>query len=459
MTLSISTYQTVPVTCPTCNNRFVSPVLTIIDAGENPEAKALFLTGQINVAACPQCGYAGMLSTPLVYHDAEKELLFTYVPAELGLSEMEQQRIIGDLTNRVMSALPVEQRKGYLLRPRSFLRLDGMVEAILEADGITPEMLQAQRAKADLLERLVRTTSEEERRLVVQENEDQIDYEFFEILTLNIQLAQANGQEEAARQLLGLRRQLLEWTTSGRDMAVREEAIKELGREVTRESLLERLVEAARAGEQAKIETMVTVARPAIDYAFYQLLTQRVTEAEGAGKAKEAETLKALRQEILNLTDEIDAQMQKATQHAAGLLQKILQSDDPEQAVRGNMAQIDELFLSVLAMNLQAAEQEGRHEDMLRLRQVSQILMELIQESQPPEIQLINQLLGADYPDGTQKLLEENRYRVDRQLLELMRLAEEDLSQNDRQGVAERLAQIREQATGMAIHAPLGPQD
>lgn len=457
--MSISTYQTVPVTCPTCSNRFVSPVLTIIDAGENPEAKALFLTGQINVAACPQCGYAGMLSTPLVYHDAEKELLFTYVPAELALSEMEQQRIIGDLTNRVMSALPVEQRKGYLLRPRSFLRLDGMVEAILEADGITPEMLQAQRAKADLLERLVRTTSEEERRLVVQENEDQIDYEFFEILTLNIQLAQANGQEQAARQLLGLRRQLLEWTTSGRDMAVREEAIKELGREVTRESLLEKLVEAARAGEQTKIETMVTVARPAIDYAFYQLLTQRVTEAEGAGKAEEAETLKALRQEILNLTDEIDAQMQRATQQAAGLLQKILQSEDLEHAVRGNMAQIDELFLSVLAMNLQAAEQEGRHEDMLRLRQVSQILMELIQESQPPEIQLINQLLGADYPDGTQKLLEENRQRVDRQLLELMRLVEEDLSQNDRKEVAERLAQIREQATGMAIHAPLGPQD
>ncbi len=50
-------YQTVPVTCPNCNHRFASPVLTIIDVGQYPEAKSLFLAGQINIAVCPQCGH------------------------------------------------------------------------------------------------------------------------------------------------------------------------------------------------------------------------------------------------------------------------------------------------------------------------------------------------------------------------------------------------------------------
>ena len=447
--MNTPTYQTIPVACPNCNNRFVSPVLTIIDMGQNPEAKTLFLSGQLNIAVCPQCGHAGMLSTPIVYHDPEQELLFTYLPPELGLPEPEQQRIIGDMTNRVMSVLPAEQRKGYLLRPRSFLRLDGMIEAILEADGITPEMLQAQRAKSTLLNRLLQASSDDVRQLIAQENEDQIDYEFFQILTLNIELAQVNGQAETVQQLLGLRKQLLDWTSAGRQVAAREEAIKELGTKVTREGLLGKLVDAALAGEQAKVETMVTVARPAIDYMFYQELTGRIETAQQAGNTQEAETLKALRERILGLTAEIDAEVQRAREKAVQLLQKILQSDDLEKAILANLEQIDDLFMSALAMNLQAAEQTGQSADVEKLRQVSEIIMELIQQSQPPEIQIINRLLTAEYPDGTQALLDENHDQVNAQLLEIMRLVTEDLTKSGREEVAQRLVQIREQAAAM----------
>lgn len=447
--MSTPAYETVPVACPNCNNRFVSPVLTIIDVGQNPDAKTLFLSGQLNIAVCPQCGHAGMLSTPIVYHDPEQELLFTYLPPELGLPESEQQRIIGDMTNHLMSVLPAEQRKGYLLRPRSFLRLEGMIEAVLEADGITSEMLEAQRAKTTLLNRLLHASSDDARQLIAQENEDQIDYEFFQILTLNIELAQANGQAETVQQLLGLRKQLLDWTSAGREVAAREEAIKELGTKVTREGLLEKLVDAALAGEQAKVETMVAMARPAIDYIFYQELTGRIETAQQAGNTQEAGTLKALRQSILDLTAEIDAEVQRAREAAIQLLQKILQSDDLEKAVLANLDQIDDLFMSALAMNLQTAEQTGQSADVEKLRQVSEIIMGLIQESQPPEIQFINRLLTAEYPDGTQALLDENHEQVNAQLLEIMRLVAEDLEQSGREQVAQHLAQIREQAAAM----------
>jgi len=198
--LSAPTYQTASIACPNCQHRFTTPVLTIIDVDRNPQLKSLFLSGQINVAVCPQCGQGGELGTPLVYHDSEKELLLTLVPAEMGLSDLEQQRIIGDLTNRVISALPPEKRKGYLLRPRTFMRRESMIEAILEADGITPKMLEAQRARADLLERLVSTTSEEARRAIAQENDAQIDYEFLHLLSLNLDLAEARGHADASGQ-------------------------------------------------------------------------------------------------------------------------------------------------------------------------------------------------------------------------------------------------------------------
>jgi hypothetical protein len=447
--LSTPNYQAVPVTCPNCQHRFVSPVLTIIDAGKDPEAKALFLSGQVNVAVCPQCGYAGMLNAPLVYHDPEKELLFTYVPPELDLPEPEREKIIGDLTSRLMSSLPPEQRKGYLLRPRSFLTLENMLQTVMEEEGITPEMLEAQHQKIDLIDRLLDTADEEQRKAIVSEAEEQIDYEFFEILTLHIQMAQSQDQEQVAEELLALRQQLLEWTTEGRDLAAREEAIRELSTELTREELVDKLASAAIAGKEAKIETMVAVARPLIDYLFYQELTARIEAAQQAGNTQEATALRKLRETVLDLTAQLDAEMQEAAQESAELLETILESDDMEQAIRANLARIDDLFLSVLASNLEAAEREGRSRDMQLLRRVGDTLMKLIRESQPPVIQFINELLEADYPEGTRNLLEQRRDQLDERLLELMSAVSEDLARGGRETAAERLRQIRQQASAM----------
>jgi hypothetical protein len=452
--LNQPTYQTAPVNCPNCGNRFVTPVLSVIDVGRNRDLKTLLLSGQLNIAVCPQCGHAGMLSVPLVYHDPEKELLFTFAPAEAEVGQPDRERVIGSLTNQVISALPPEQRKGYLLQPRTFLRLNGMIEAILEADGITPEMLEAQRAKAALLERLLRATSDEARQAIVRENDGQIDYEFFQLLTLNIELAQSEGQDETAGQLLALRGQLLDWTTHGQGVAAREEALRSLGDEVTREELLDKIVEAALAGEEAKVETMAAVARPVIDYIFYQQLTARIEAAEGAGDSDRAGKLRALRETILDLTAQIDAELQQATEQASQDLQEILASDDLEQAIRDKPGRIDEFFLNALATNLAAAEQAGRTDDVQKLQQVSDAIMKLIQESQPPEVQLINQLLAAEYPTGSQALLEEKRDLVNSDLLELMRVMAEDLSESDRGELSQRLDQIREQAATMVEGQP-----
>jgi hypothetical protein len=424
-------------------------VLAIVDAGENPEAKALLLSGQLNVAACPECGHAGRLSSPLVYHDPEKELLLTFIPSGLDLPDVEQQRIVGDLTNQVMSRLAPEQRKGYLLRPQSFLRMEALIEAVLKADGVTPEMLEAQRAKASLLDRLMSTSRQDARRLIAEENDSNIDYDFFHFLTLNIELAQAGGPEGAVQQLLKLRQELLEWTTAGRDVAAREEAIRELGTEISREALLEKLVQAALADEQAKVETMVAVGRPVIDYVFYQQLTDRIEAASQDGKSEEAQTLKTLREDILNLTAEIDADLQRASEDATQLLQQILKSDDLEHAVRANLEQIDDLFLNALSMSLQEAEMSGQAETVERLQKIGDIIMELIEEMQPPEVQFINKLLTTEYPVATQELLEENQPQVNTRLVEIMRMIEQDLTQNRRIEMAERLSKVRAQAEVM----------
>ena len=111
--------------------------------------------------------------------------------------------------------------------------------------------------------------------------------------------------------------------------------------------------------------------------------------------------------------------------------------------IRANLDRVDDLFVNTLAVNLQSAEQSGSQEAVDKLTQLGDILMKLIQESQPPEIAFINQLLSAEYPAGTQALLEENRQQVNARLIETMKVVEKDLTQNGRGQVAQRLAEIR----------------
>ena len=63
--------------------------------------------------------------------------MLTYFPPDLGKKRDEQERMIGVLIKQAVNRLPQEKRKGYLLRPQSVLTLQGMVERILEGDGIT----------------------------------------------------------------------------------------------------------------------------------------------------------------------------------------------------------------------------------------------------------------------------------------------------------------------------------
>src|SRR3989304_8669372 len=135
------------INCPNCRQPINADVEQLFDAGVDPSAKQRLLSGAYNLVQCPFCGYRGNLATPIAYHNPDKELLLTFIPPEMGLPRDEQERLIGSLLNRVIKNLPQEKRKAYLLQPQSQLTMQGLVERILAADGITHEMLEAQQKR------------------------------------------------------------------------------------------------------------------------------------------------------------------------------------------------------------------------------------------------------------------------------------------------------------------------
>ena len=143
------------VQCPSCSTPYTAPVFTIIDFGQNPELRAPLLGGQINVAQCPNCGVGGALSAPLMVHDPENKFLGVFMPMQGGMDDLRGQKVIGEMTQALMSKLPSDARRGYMLQPQQFMDWQRFNEVLWGFEGVTPEMLRHQRAQGALLQRLV----------------------------------------------------------------------------------------------------------------------------------------------------------------------------------------------------------------------------------------------------------------------------------------------------------------
>jgi len=435
------------ITCPNCQTQFQVPVEQVIDVRADPSARGRVLSGVVNAAVCPKCGMGGGLNLPFLYHDPDKELAFVFMPMEAGRSDVERQQAIGKLTTEVMNSLPPEERKGYLLQPQVFFSMENLINKLLEAEGITPEMIEAQQAKADLLRRMAEVESDEELEAMIEENEDAIDAEFFRLLAINLQIAQSTGQEAGLEKLTALREKLLEMTDLGRKVKGQEEALEALRANPTRETLLDLLVKAP--NEETR-EMLIIFGRQLVDldYRFFQALTSRIDAASDEG---ERERLTELRKEVLQVRDQFEEAERARLEERAALLRDLLLSSDPENLARRRFAEMDQVFLTVLAAEMQEAQETGNEEAAKSLQGIWELLLRLSEESLPPSVRLLNRLMAVEDEGDIDKLLQANRPLVTAQFVELLEQAQAGVQEDEEAPPesAERLALVAAKAKAL----------
>jgi len=381
-------------------------VQQLFDVGDNPEDKQVFLSGAHNFANCPHCGYQGMLATPLVYHDPEKELLLSFFPPEMGLPMQEQERIIGPLIKRVVDNLPQEKRKGYIFNPRSMLTMQGMLETVLEADGITKEMIQAQQDRMRLIERLL-SASPDSRMEIIQQEDKLIDEDFFGLLANLMQSAMYGQDQSIARQLSDLQKLLLKHSTKGRELKVDADevqaamkSLQDLGDSITREALVDLVVAAP---TETRLRALVQFVRPGMDYDFFAMLSTRIDQA----KEQQKEKLIQMREKLLEFTREYDEELAARAQVARQNLETLLQAPNLEESIMQNLEAIDDIFMQILNRELETARKEGNLDRSARLQQIVTIIEEA--SAPPSELGFIEELMEvAENQAALQQLLEEN---------------------------------------------------
>lgn len=414
--------------CPRCGGQMIADVQQIFDVGVDPMDKERLLRGAANIAVCPSCGYQSQIAMPIVYHDPEKELLLTYFPAELNMSLPEQQKIIGPLITKVVNSLPPEKKKGYIFQPRAMLTYDTLFETILEADGITKEMLNEQKYKGELIRRLIQTSPDSLVEVIHQE-ESHIDQSFFLMLNNTLDAAVQMRDKNSFETLKKVQEVLFRETAYGRELKAKADStqkaitdLQNLGENLNRDTLLDL---ALGSPDETYLQTLAGLARNGMDYEFFAKLSARINAAEG----EEKEKFTGIRTQLLDLTQQIDKALAEEKENRRKLLEELLKQEDLESAVYQVIRAIDQPFTDVVNEELAAARKAG---DFMRSGKLQQLL-DIIQKlyTAPEEIQKLETMLGAETEDALKALIEEDPDLASDEMKKLVaELIEEGKTQN-----------------------------
>jgi len=445
--------------CPSCKGPVLVEVQQLFDVSQDPLSKQKLLTNAVNVLNCPHCGYQGMLALPIVYHDPEKELLLTFFPPDLKTPINEQEKKIGPLINQIMNNLPQEKRKAYLLQPQTMLTYQTLIEKILEADGITKEMIEDQQKKIKLLERLL-STKKPDRLEIIKQEEELIDVAFFNILSRIVQSALSQGNDESKNELLDLQNDLFENTKIGKQLFNQaketEEIIKALqdaGKDgLTREKLLEVVIGAS---SDIQVSMVVSLARAGMDYTFFQLLSEKI---ENAKDNSDKETLTALREKLLELTTEYDQKVQEEVKNAKSLLETIIESDNIEESVINNLESMNEFFIHNLEDELAQARKRG---DLDRINKIEQVMIALEKANpKPEEIDFIEKMLAAENDDELNSIIQKNQEKITDELINMLNnIIAQTSSRSDQSNLLDKLRQINKLILKHSMAAKLKKSD
>jgi hypothetical protein len=289
---------------------------------------------------------------------------------------------------------------------------------------------------------------------IIRQEEQLVDSDLFNMLTRLLDTAAASGDQESVTQLEDVRNLLVENSKFGQQIQQQTEevqsaiqSLQELGSDLTREKLLDLIINAP---NEIRRSALVSLTRPGMDYEFFQLLTERIEHASDPQR----EELTKLREQLLELTRQIDQQIEMRTQQSRQFLTSLLAAEDIPEATLANMAMIDDFFLQILNAELELARKSGDLEKIGKLQQIANVVQQA--SAPPPEITFIEDLLEAPDDQSRRELLEMNRMKITPDFLQILSGLVSQVTDSDQDpALVERLKSVNRQVLRFSMEANL----
>jgi predicted RNA-binding Zn-ribbon protein involved in translation (DUF1610 family) len=438
------------IRCSSCGQPVPAQVRTVLDAQADPQGKSLLMAGRLNAFPCPHCGHLNQLVTPLLYHDPAKSLLIAYIPMEVSMqSGKPEEKIVGDLLNELTRSIAKENFRSYMFNPKRALTMQGLMEQVMEADGITKDMLDAQKKRVDLIQAMLAVSSEDELAKKITDSDSDIDLAFFQTLSLMAQRVMADGRQDIAGGLVALQEMLLQYSSYGKsvleqradqEQTVRDvaEAINRLGEQATRADLIDLAISFGDNDE--KLEALVGLVRGAFDAQFFAEFTQKIAQAP----ASDREKMQQVRDIIQQLSEVVDQQQRATLQESVQFLQALVNSPEQDAMIAENMDLIDNTFMSILASNIQESQRRQDQRAFSILQALYEKIVKVLQSQMSPELRFVNELLSTNTETEMRQHLENNVGQFDQSIFEVVDAVEQVLQQQGQAGAIQRLEVIRQ---------------
>lgn len=434
------------LTCPQCGTPYSAEVHQIVDSKHTPQLKQQLLSGQLNVAVCPNCGAGGQMATMMAFHDADYEMFMVYVPQELNLNQVQREQMIGQLTKQVMDDLPPEERRAYMFQPQIMLNWQTFMEKVLETEGVTPEMIARQKKQSELLQTLIRADKDVQD-VLIKERASEIDETFFAMLQQFVDMTSQMQDNKQMVKLTNLRARLMTETAVGQRMEQQQMALHKLSREAKKQGgltpamLVNHIV--ANQEQPHVVDALVMAGQGALQYEFFSLLTAEIEKAEKAGEKAAVSRLSDLRSDLLKLYEGMQQQSRNMMEAALATLNTIMTAPDKNQALAENAQHIDDAFMAVLVAKMQEADEKNDLAQFQALNEIHNLIYSQMERTLPPHVQLLNQLVRSDSPEEQAQLLNENEAFVSDELIQLIDQVMEQAGEQGQDDLNGRLQSVK----------------
>ncbi|MBX7251564.1 MAG: CpXC domain-containing protein [Candidatus Promineofilum sp.] len=447
------------ITCPNCGVPYVADIHQVIDAARQPQLKEMLLSGQLNVAVCPNCGAGGRIATPLLYHDPDHDLFMVHVPQELNLDQVRREELIGRMVQQVVNQTPMEKRRGYMLQPQTMLTMQSFMERVWGTEGVTPEMLARQQKQVELL-RTLAMAAPDVQDFLLKERAREIDETFFAILRAQIEATGEAGDPNQVNSLLNLQAKLMTETPVGRQIERQQIALHALNQDAKKANGLSPQLLFTHIlrneHDDGVVNLMAVSARNAVNYEFFALLTGEIEKREKNKDAAGAQRLTAIRDRLLEMQREMQQAAQNILQEAQQTLEAILAAPDMREAIADNMARIDDAFMHVVDARMAHAQQSGRTDEVEKLRRIQEEVINLVQGETPPEVQLLSQLVNAPDKAGRERLMSAAADLLSPELVQVVDMLRQQANEAGQPELAQRLGEIRGELNARLLTAGAG---
>jgi len=447
------------ITCPNCGVPYVADIHQVIDAARQPQLKEMLLSGQLNVAVCPNCGAGGRIATPLLYHDPDHDLFMVHVPQELNLDQVRREELIGRMVQQVVNQTPMEKRRGYMLQPQTMLTMQSFMEKVWGTEGVTPEMLARQQKQVELL-RTLAMAAPDVQDFLLKERAREIDETFFAILRAQIEATSEAGDPNQVNSLLNLQARLMTETPVGRQIEKQQIALHALTQDAKKANGLSPQLLFTHVlrneHDDGVVNLMAVSARNAVNYEFFALLTGEIEKREKNKDAAGAQRLTAIRDRLLEMQRELQQATQNILQEAQQTLEAILAAPDMRAAIADNMARIDDAFMHVVDARMAHAQQSGRADEVEKLRRVQEEVINLVQGETPPEVQLLSQLVNAPDKAARERLMGAAADLLSPELVQVVDMLREQANEAGQPELAKRLDEVRGELSARLLVAGAG---